>query len=45
MLTKLQLKVTQCCGVLTGPPADPVHGQAAVGHDEGEREISGRSGR
>ena len=45
MLTKLQHKVTQCCGVLTGPLADPGHGQAVVGQDVGDRETSVRSGR
>ena len=45
MLTKLQHKVNQCCGVLTGPPARPGHDQAVVGHDVGDRETSERSGR
>ena len=43
MLTKLQLKVTQCCGLLTGPPAGPGHGQAVVGQDVGDRQTSDRS--
>ena len=38
-------KVTQCYGVLTGPPAGPGHDQAVAGHDVGDGETSGRSER